>query len=312
MSPSGACASTRKPSDIGAEQNHLCPVSSYVPSSASGVARVVLARTSLPPCFSVMPIPNSAPGLRGGGPQPRVVDRRGQPRLPLGGQRRVGAQRGHRRVRHRQRAAVARLDLRPHQERGRAPQMPAGPRPGVGQPRRRRPCRAAGARTDGTRPRRCGGRSGRGCAASAGSRSPARPTPAPGRNRRPGRAPPSSSRTSASSAGSRCRSTASVRARSAAKTSYPTRGGAWLVTVWVVAAMTDTVRTCTRQKKHPNGHAEADSTGPAPSTATSRSAGPPGCCSRTPSTRAWSTGSWGSRPRRRSSRCCPCRRCCSA
>ncbi|CAM5264862.1 hypothetical protein SGRI78S_07348 [Streptomyces griseus subsp. griseus] len=27
LSPPAACASTRKPSDIGAEQNHLCPVS---------------------------------------------------------------------------------------------------------------------------------------------------------------------------------------------------------------------------------------------------------------------------------------------
>ncbi|GDY61904.1 hypothetical protein SAV14893_012970 [Streptomyces avermitilis] len=58
-----ACASTRNPSDIGAEQNHLWPVSSYVPSSASGRAAVVLARTSLPPCFSVMPIPNRAPAF---------------------------------------------------------------------------------------------------------------------------------------------------------------------------------------------------------------------------------------------------------
>lgn len=63
VSPSGACASTRKPSDIGAEQNHLCPVSTYVPASASGRADVVFARTSLPPCFSVIPIPNSAPAF---------------------------------------------------------------------------------------------------------------------------------------------------------------------------------------------------------------------------------------------------------
>ncbi|MNT85978.1 hypothetical protein D3C72_2262150 [compost metagenome] len=27
VSPPGACASTRKPSDIGAEKNHLCPTS---------------------------------------------------------------------------------------------------------------------------------------------------------------------------------------------------------------------------------------------------------------------------------------------
>ncbi len=70
VSPSGACASTRNPSDIGAEQNHLCPVSVYVPDSASGVAAVVLARTSLPPCFSVMPIPNSAPAFCPAGRRP--------------------------------------------------------------------------------------------------------------------------------------------------------------------------------------------------------------------------------------------------
>jgi hypothetical protein len=45
---------------MGCEQNHLCPVSSYQPSPA-GSARVVLARTSEPPCFSVMAIPHSAP-----------------------------------------------------------------------------------------------------------------------------------------------------------------------------------------------------------------------------------------------------------
>ncbi len=71
VSPPGACASTRKPSDIGAEQNHLCPVSSYVPSSASGRADVWFARTSLPPCFSVIPIPNSAPALRCAGRRSR-------------------------------------------------------------------------------------------------------------------------------------------------------------------------------------------------------------------------------------------------
>src|SRR5699024_11180721 len=60
--PAFACASTRKASDCGAEQNHLCPVSAQVPSESSS-ARVVLARTSEPPCFSVIAIPNTAPGL---------------------------------------------------------------------------------------------------------------------------------------------------------------------------------------------------------------------------------------------------------
>ena len=69
LSPPGACASTRKPSDIGAEQNHLCPVISYS-SAARGTARVVFARTSEPPCFSVMAMPDSRPRLPSGGRSP--------------------------------------------------------------------------------------------------------------------------------------------------------------------------------------------------------------------------------------------------
>ena len=45
---------------MGAEQNHLWPVISYSPTPI-GTARVVLARTSDPPCFSVIAIPRSAP-----------------------------------------------------------------------------------------------------------------------------------------------------------------------------------------------------------------------------------------------------------
>ncbi len=47
-------------SDIGAEQNHLCPTSSYsapAPPPFTGVAKVVFARTSEPPCFSVIAMP---------------------------------------------------------------------------------------------------------------------------------------------------------------------------------------------------------------------------------------------------------------
>ena len=54
--PPGAWASTRKASHMGADMNHLCPVSAYS-SPALGSARVVLARTSVPPCFSVIPMP---------------------------------------------------------------------------------------------------------------------------------------------------------------------------------------------------------------------------------------------------------------
>ncbi len=61
-------ASTRKASDIGAEQNHLCPVSRYSATSLPAATRcastdwacVRLARTSEPPCFSVIAMPTRA------------------------------------------------------------------------------------------------------------------------------------------------------------------------------------------------------------------------------------------------------------
>ena len=68
--PPSAWARTRKASHIGAEQNHLWPVSSYSapgPPPFSGRAVVVLARTSEPPCFSVIAIPQSAPVLSAAG-----------------------------------------------------------------------------------------------------------------------------------------------------------------------------------------------------------------------------------------------------
>jgi hypothetical protein len=58
--PLGDCAVTRKASHIGAERNHLWPVRRQLPSGI-GSARVVLARTSEPPCFSVRPMPISTP-----------------------------------------------------------------------------------------------------------------------------------------------------------------------------------------------------------------------------------------------------------
>ena len=56
--PSAVRATTRCASHMGAEKNHLCPrsVNSRSPWPV-GVAVVVLARTSEPPCFSVMPMP---------------------------------------------------------------------------------------------------------------------------------------------------------------------------------------------------------------------------------------------------------------
>ncbi len=64
LSPPGACASTRKASLMGALQNHLCPVRRnsrpHASSTPVGSARVVFARTSDPPCFSVIAMPTRA------------------------------------------------------------------------------------------------------------------------------------------------------------------------------------------------------------------------------------------------------------
>ena len=57
--PAGACASVRKRSQDGYEQNHLWPVISH--ASPFWTARVEFARTSEPPCFSVIAMPTSAP-----------------------------------------------------------------------------------------------------------------------------------------------------------------------------------------------------------------------------------------------------------
>ena len=68
--PPSAWARIRKASHIGAEQNHLWPVSSYSapgPPPSMATATVVLARTSEPPCFSVIAIPQRAPALSGAG-----------------------------------------------------------------------------------------------------------------------------------------------------------------------------------------------------------------------------------------------------
>ena len=173
------------------------------------------------------------PGLRGRRPQPGSYDVASQPRLPLRRQRRVGAQRRHRGVRHRHRAAVAGLDLRPDQEarpRGaHAPPAPARPGRAV-QPGADRDVRAAGARTDGSRPRRRGGRSGRGCAAPAGSRWPRAP---PLGLRGPGAAAERGSSAGVAGAGPgrrAARPPRRARGRRRRRRS-PTRGGAWLVTV---------------------------------------------------------------------------------
>ena len=68
--PSGAWASIRNTSFIGADVNHLWPCSVYAPSDPVGRARVTLARTSEPPCFSVIPMPARAPALSTAGRRP--------------------------------------------------------------------------------------------------------------------------------------------------------------------------------------------------------------------------------------------------
>ena len=105
-----------------------------------------------------------------------------EPRLPLGGERR------RRPAARAPRRGSSRSGSRGRPRSGSTPRSrPRGrpARPGSGRamtrragPRRPRPS-SASATTGGTRPRRCGGRSGRGCAAPAGSRWPAGPTPGP-------------------------------------------------------------------------------------------------------------------------------------
>ena len=60
VSPASVWARVRNPSLIGAEQNHLWPVIRYS-SPERWRAVVVLARTSLPPCFSVIAMPQVSP-----------------------------------------------------------------------------------------------------------------------------------------------------------------------------------------------------------------------------------------------------------
>ena len=86
-SPSPACASTRNASDIGADMNHLWPLRRWKPLPARS-ALVVLARTSVPPCFSVMPMPTVRPVFCTGGFWPwsylRVVTRGAHSRNSFG------------------------------------------------------------------------------------------------------------------------------------------------------------------------------------------------------------------------------------
>jgi len=77
-SPRAVLARVRNASDIGAEQNHLWPVSRYSlpgPPAPTGRATVLLARTSEPPCFSVIAMPKVAPLFSSTGMQRGSYDR---------------------------------------------------------------------------------------------------------------------------------------------------------------------------------------------------------------------------------------------
>ena len=129
-----ACASTRNRSFIGALVNHLCPCSVYSPSlrGRRGLRSRWPARPSRPASRSC-PSRRARRAWSAQRPQAGVVRRRGQQRRPLLGERVVGAQRRDRGVGHRDRAAVARLGVRPGQKPGgaahvrvRAPSGPTG------------------------------------------------------------------------------------------------------------------------------------------------------------------------------------------
>ena len=138
-------------------------------SRPSATARVVLARTSEPPCFSVMPMPSVTAVLCAAGHEARVVARAGDAPAPVGPHAGIGAQRGRDGITHRHRAQHRRLELgEQHEGRSRfrhgCPALrPRGCRAGGGAA----PRPSARGSWGGTRPGRCGGRSGRGCAARA-------------------------------------------------------------------------------------------------------------------------------------------------
>ena len=166
--------------------------------------------------------------------------RRGTQRSASAG---VGAQRGHGRAGHRQRADVAGVDLAPQQHR-----RPTGPRGRRcrGRPSRhrrrgraRRPPASAGGTPGGTRPRRGARRGRRACAARGEWRSACSPQ---ARALAPPASSPSSARRAAC-APAPWRSTASRSDHVADPRDGPARsaGGTWLVTRWVSGHRTTVV-----------------------------------------------------------------------
>ena len=104
----------------------MWPVSRYAAPdtgpSPVGSAQVVLARTSEPPCFSVMPIPQSAPSFSATGSSAGRYEReasRGSQTAASSGWWRSR----RRRIGHRHRTAVTGLDLAPDDEPDRAAQV---------------------------------------------------------------------------------------------------------------------------------------------------------------------------------------------
>ena len=109
--------------------NHLWPVMRYSPPgppSPAGSAVVVLARTSVPPCFSVMPMPMVTPRLAAAGLKARVVLCARGSAAATRRELRLQQQRRHRGVGHGHRAAVPGFHLRRHVEAGRARDVGAG------------------------------------------------------------------------------------------------------------------------------------------------------------------------------------------
>ena len=150
------------------------------PSALTNAARVMLARRSEPPWFSVIAMPNSAPVFsRGGrGARDRSCARRCAAAIPAAA-RGACRERRDRAVGHGDRAIDPALHLRQHVGAGSARHVRAGL--GSAQGLECRPCgqrrwSSARARPDGTRPRRAGGRSGRSSAAPARLRLASKPS----------------------------------------------------------------------------------------------------------------------------------------